>query len=216
LFFGGDEFYVFYDILPFISKQEMLSKNAIVIGITSLLILLGLFLMPAYEHFKSYYIEPHKLSVKDYKPTDPLPTERMFPSDDSYLGKYLPSWLRNTEAFVDKIPSKLKLIPPVSVPEVDLSSTLGTTPGAVGDALSASHPPSPIPDSDYVKKSSVVPCAKTRFAAPPSIPKRSVVPGEELTHVEDQFNVLKPFNIAFTRDTDQPQPFLNSFNAFTR
>jgi hypothetical protein len=256
----------------------MLSENAITTGGILLLVLLGLVLIPAYEHFKDgqgretdappkpdwlkpinprtgvrekfphgdYYIQQQDNTVGDYKPENPLPAEQNFSSDESYIGKYLPSWIKPTEAFVDeKIPSKVELIPPVSVPKVDLSSTLGTTPGAVVDAMSSSRPePStnltvPRPDfsygthnmagevdNDYLKKSSLVPCIKTRESG--GAKRRSVIPGtmpgdekqtstvDALSRAQDQFNVMKPFNMAFTSVTDEPQGFLNSFSAFTR
>jgi len=259
----------------------MLSTNAITTGGVIFLILLGLVLIPAYEHFKDgqgretdtppkpdwlkatnprtgvkekfphgdYYIEEQENTVGDYKPEDPLPAEQNFSSDESYIGKYLPFWIKPTEPFVDeKIPSNVELIPPVSVPKVDLSSTLGTTPGAVADAMSSSRPepatnltvPRPTfsygthrgageVDNDYLKKSSLVPCVKTRQTTETGAKRRSVIPGtmpgdeekqtstvDALSRVQDQYNIMKPFNMSFTTDTDEPQGFLNSFSAFTR
>lgn len=168
--------------------------------------------------------------------------------------------------------SNVQLIQPASVPPVNMSSTLGTTPGGTADALSTSRPTPPptsivpvapstqmtVPPptfapmdgvggmgSEYIKKSSLVPCTCTKHTAGCSVhsgaSRSSIIPGDQdvlgggstgggstgggsaptnsveaLSRAENQFNVMRPFSSAFTNDTGGVQGFLNSFSAFTR
>jgi len=214
-----------------------------------------------------------------------------FPSD---LESTLPSWLSFTEPFDNPPPSHVQVIPPVSVPRLDATSTLNPTPpdddfvkptgaptySAVKDLtpeetsslkmsrftfdptkpvfgpppgqgvvrMTITDPnklggqttkPNQVPNintpqpqvemgNDYVKKSSLVPCICTTHSMGCPLhgngKRSSVVPGDQdqvpqdyasaFTKAENQFNIMKPFNMAFQKE--DVQPFLNSFNAFTR
>lgn len=185
-----------------------------------------------------------------------------FPSD---LESTLPSWLSFTEPFDNPPPSHVQVIPPVSVPKLDATSTLNPIPPdghfvkPTGEPTYAGvkdlspedsarlniepaqmleklkHGPalkSPQPQvemgNDYVKKSSLVPCICTTHSMGCPLHGNgkisSVVPGDQdqvpqdyasaFTKAENQFNIMKPFNMAFQKE--DVQPFLNSFNAFTR
>lgn len=236
VFYETCGFWVFCDdILPFISKQEMLSKTATMYGAVAVLILLAFVMIPAYERFQ----------VEDKK-------------------EEIPEWMHSQ---AEKPPSHVELVPPVSVPPANLSSTLGNTPGETADLLSSSRPEPPhrsaqVPTasthltvapptyssldgsssmgSEFIKKSSLVPCTCTRHSMGCGLhsgsSRASIVPGDmdnsqstskdtlsaperainKLSRAENQFNIMKPFNEAFPADQGNVQGFLNSFSAFTR
>ena len=229
----------------------MLSTNAVTIGTVLLLLVLAFFILPAYEHFKDAI--PNAPPKPEWLKSE---NKEGFLSDQSYSGDYLPSWFSRVEPFEtgdEKPRSNVTVIPPVSVPPVNTSSTLGTTPGGTADMLSSSRPmPSthltvPAPSfslgsaaggmgSEYIKKSSLVPCVQTsspsraqnqfnsarapqnQFNSAPS----SVVPGDQdssinaLSRAQNQFNIMKPMGDAFPREQNDVSGFLNSFSAFTR
>ena len=214
-----------------------------VMGIIVLLLVLAFILFPAYERFTDA-----KGREVDVDPNAPP----------------MPDWLkgmptREPPAPPTRIPSNVEVVPPVSVPPVDMSSTLGTTPGSTADMLSYNRPAPPAPPvasvlptsstnmtlpppvyesmdgtngmgSDYVKKSSLVPCTCTKHtmgcAAHSGASRSSVVPGdkdagptnsiEALSRAQNQFNVMKPFTDSFPNEAGGVQGFLNSFSAFTR
>lgn len=242
------------------------------IGIVILLFVLAFFLFPAYEHFKD--AQGREVDVDPNAPPKP----DWLKSRDPSTGEIENFVSSNTS---NPVPSNVKLIPPVSVPPTNLSSTLGVTPGGANatpsassnntkmngvtpggtaDTLSSSAPsPASRPSnnltfmstarpthltrppvvsnvsafdadgmgSDYIKKSSLVPCTRTTDIK--SAPRTSVVPGDQdmnflpptnsieaLSRAKNQFNIMKPTGASFTNNDGGVQGFLNSFNAFAR
>jgi hypothetical protein len=257
------------------------------IGIVILLFVLAFFLFPAYEHFKD--AQGREVDVDPNAPPKP----EWLKSRDPRTGEIESFVSSNTS---NPVPSNVKLIPPVSVPPTNLSSTLGATPGGTTDTLTAktsvpsnntqmpfdkpknmnmngvtpsetadtlsSSVPSPasrpsnnltfmsasatpthltrppvVSDvsafdssgmgSDYIKKSSLVPCIRTTNMG--SASRTSVIPGDQdmnfapstnsieaLSRAKNQFNIMKPTGASFTNDDGGVQGFLNSFNAFAR